>query len=90
MAAQIGVVPDIIRELKSYGLDVSVHDPAANDDEAQREYGLPLVPWESLEPGHAVIVAVAHDAYRELGAQGIASKLDAGAVVIDVKAMFNA
>ncbi|MBM3272914.1 nucleotide sugar dehydrogenase [Candidatus Kaiserbacteria bacterium] len=83
-------VPDIIRELKSYGLDVSVHDPAANDDEAQREYGLPLVPWESLEPGHAVIVAVAHDAYRELGAQGIASKLDAGGVVIDVKAMFNA
>ncbi|MDZ4213150.1 MAG: nucleotide sugar dehydrogenase [Rhodocyclaceae bacterium] len=82
-------VPDIIRELESYGLDVAVHDPVANDDEAQREYGLPLTPWESLESGHALILAVAHDAYRQLGALGMASKLARGGVVVDVKAMFN-
>lgn len=44
-------VADLICELKSFGLDVHVHDPIANAEEAEREYGLKLESWEGLAQG---------------------------------------
>jgi UDP-N-acetyl-D-galactosamine dehydrogenase len=60
-------VVDIVRELADYNASVDVHDPWASAEEAQHEYGLALV--ERLEPGiyDAIILAVAHDQFRELG-----------------------
>lgn len=83
-------VPDIIRELKSYGVDVAVHDPLASEHEADLEYGLALVPWSQLPKADAMVLAVAHDSYREAGAQALQMQLRAGACVADVKSMFTA
>ncbi len=83
-------VIDIIRELKSYGVDVHVTDPQAESAEAEHEYGVPLVPWDSLPQADAVVAAVAHREYAALGLVALTSKLRSGGAFIDVKAAFDA
>jgi UDP-N-acetyl-D-galactosamine dehydrogenase len=60
-------VVDIVRELADYNASVDVYDPWASAEEAQHEYGLAIV--ERPEPGayDAIVLAVAHDEFRELG-----------------------
>src|SRR5216117_833232 len=58
-------VIDVVRELDSYGVDVCVHDPVANSDEAMHEYGVKLTPWHELPRAHAIVAAVAHAAFRQ-------------------------
>ncbi|MBU0499776.1 MAG: nucleotide sugar dehydrogenase [Gammaproteobacteria bacterium] len=82
-------VPDIIRELESYGIQVSVHDPLGDVTEAQHEYGIALRPWNELPIADAIVIAVAHSAYRQLGAGQILTKLASSAGVIDVKGLFG-
>jgi UDP-N-acetyl-D-galactosamine dehydrogenase len=81
-------VPDIIAELKSYGIEVAAHDPLADPAEAQHEYRLTLTPWGNLPMADAVVIAVAHDAYKAMGAAGIEAVVRPGGVVVDVKALF--
>ena len=83
-------VIDIINELRSYGVEVFVHDPQANAAEAEEEYGTRLYAWDDLPRAHAVIAAVAHSEYRDLRADEIAAKVVAGGCFIDVKSGFDA
>ncbi|MCF8152191.1 MAG: nucleotide sugar dehydrogenase [Sulfuritalea sp.] len=78
-------VPDIINELKSYGLDIHVHDPLAVTEEALHEYGLNLEKWEELPRAEALIVAVAHREYGDMPLKSLVSRVQAAGVVIDVK-----
>jgi UDP-N-acetyl-D-galactosamine dehydrogenase len=61
-------VVDVVRELKDYGIQVDVHDPWTNADEARHEYGLNLVqtPQDGVYDG--VVLAVAHDQFKAMGA----------------------
>ena len=59
-------VVDLIRELESWNVTVSVSDPWADPDEVMHEYGLKLVDASLLEGLSAVIVAVGHDEFREM------------------------
>ncbi len=59
-------VLDIVNELMEYGICPLVHDPCADPDETKREYGLSLVPWEELTHLDAIIIAVAHNEYKNL------------------------
>jgi len=83
-------VPDIVRELESFGVEVAVHDPVASPDEAMREYGIRLQEWRDLPQADAVIVAVAHDALRRAGTGRVASLMKPGGVLADVKASLDA
>jgi UDP-N-acetyl-D-glucosamine/UDP-N-acetyl-D-galactosamine dehydrogenase len=56
---------DIIRELQSFGVSVQANDPLADNAAALKEYGLTL--QNDPEPADAIILAVAHDAYRTAG-----------------------
>lgn len=75
-----------MQALQGYNARVDVHDTWVNAAEAQHEYG--ITPIASPEQGvyDAMIVAVGHDEYRELGAKGVCAfgKPD-GNVVFDVK-----
>jgi UDP-N-acetyl-D-glucosamine/UDP-N-acetyl-D-galactosamine dehydrogenase len=83
-------VIDIVRELSAYGIAVQVADPLADPEECRHEYGLELTPFGALAPADAVILAVAHPAYRELGWPDIAALLKPGAsLVMDVKAVLD-
>jgi UDP-N-acetyl-D-galactosamine dehydrogenase len=82
-------VIDIIRELQSYGVEVSVTDAYAKAEEAMQEYGVRLMSWEEMPKANALVVAVAHRKYQALSMHEIADKLDAGGIFVDVKAGFN-
>jgi len=61
-------VVDVVRELLSMGAEVDVHDPWVHADEARKEYGLEMI--REPRPGtyDAVILAVAHRQFRDMGA----------------------
>jgi UDP-N-acetyl-D-galactosamine dehydrogenase len=79
-------VVDIVRELESFGLQVQVHDPLANPEDARHEYGLTVTELGALRPADAVILAVAHGSYVEGGWPLIQKLLaDGSGLVFDVK-----
>ena len=78
-------VTDIIAELKSYNAQVDVHDPWVATAHAQSEYGLALVDKPAAGAYDAVVMAVAHDQFVALGADGIRAFAKPGAVLFDVK-----
>ena len=82
-------VIDIIRELKSYGVQVHVTDPQAESAEAEHEYGVALEPWDALPQADAIVAAVAHREFAALGVPALTAKLLPGGVFIDVKAAFD-
>jgi UDP-N-acetyl-D-galactosamine dehydrogenase len=83
-------VVDIIAELSDYGVDVMVHDPMADADEARRYYGLSLSPLEDLAGVDAMVMAVAHGTYRTLGARGLADLSGGGQTIfVDVKGVVD-
>jgi UDP-N-acetyl-D-galactosamine dehydrogenase len=78
-------VVDIVNEMVSYGSHVDVHDPWCDPDDAKAVYGLDLV--EAPEKGayDVVIIAVAHDQFRAMGADGIRSFCKETSVLYDIK-----
>jgi len=83
-------VIDIIRELQSYGIEVSVTDAYADAEEALHEYGVKLLQWDELPQADAIVAAVSHRAYKSLTPDAIAQKLNPGGAFIDVKSAFDA
>ncbi len=83
-------VVDIINELKCYGVEVFVHDPQADADEAAHEYGVRLSSWDELPRADAIVAAVAHRGFLTLGVEDFSKKLIKGGAFIDVKAAFDA
>jgi UDP-N-acetyl-D-galactosamine dehydrogenase len=82
-------VIDVINELKAYGVEVLVHDPVPSPEEARHEYGLELVPWENLPSADALVAAVAHRQFKEMGVEKLALKVRKGGSFIDVKCQFD-
>ena len=83
-------VIDVVRELEGYGLDVQVHDPRADPEEARREYGVEITAAEALRPADAVILAVAHDEFIAGSWAGVTTLLrGARGSVIDVKGVLD-
>ncbi|MGD9009807.1 MAG: nucleotide sugar dehydrogenase [Desulfobacteraceae bacterium] len=77
---------DIVDELKEYEVQVLVHDPLADAEEAKRYYGLEMSSMEALQGVDAVVIAVMHKAYTEMGIEGIAGLCsDGDPIVVDVK-----
>jgi len=82
-------VVDIIRELQSYGVNVQVCDPMADAAESLREYGISLTPLDDLAPAAAVVLAVAHQSFRELSVPELLKLMNEKPVLIDVKSVFD-
>ena len=83
-------VIDVIRELESFGVDVHVHDPIADAEEAVHEYGVTLKSWDDLPKCHALVAAVAHKQFKQRGTGDFIAKLTGSATFIDVKSAFDA
>jgi UDP-N-acetyl-D-galactosamine dehydrogenase len=83
-------VVDIIRELAEYGIDVLVHDPLADREEAKAYYGVDLKTLDDLKGVDALVVAVSHQPYRDMGLARLAGLCGASrAVIVDVKSAFD-
>ncbi|MFU8778254.1 MAG: Vi polysaccharide biosynthesis UDP-N-acetylglucosamine C-6 dehydrogenase TviB [Roseovarius sp.] len=82
-------VVDVIAELQDYGVTVDVHDPWADAAETRQEYGLDLVRDPEAGAYDGIILAVAHDRYREMGADAVRAFGRArGHVLYDLKHVF--
>lgn len=81
-------VIDIVKELQEYYMDVDVYDPWIDSEETQHEYG--ITPVSSPTSGHydAVILAVAHDQFKEMGINTIRSLGKKSHVLYDLKYVF--
>jgi UDP-N-acetyl-D-galactosamine dehydrogenase len=83
-------VIDIINELKDYGVKILAHDPLANPEEARCLYNLELVSLKDIKNVDAVVLAVAHNHYKEMGLSGIAGLCRRNfPILLDIKAVFD-
>ena len=83
-------VIDVLRRLQEYGIRPLVSDPYADPDEVSRVYGVQLCAFDSIRDMDCVILAVAHDAYRQAGTEALLRMFDGGdKVLVDVKGMFS-
>ncbi len=78
-------VVDIVNELKTYGASVDIFDPWVDAAEARQEYDIELT--EDPRPGayDVVVLAVAHEQFREMGEQGIKAYGKPESVFFDIK-----
>ncbi len=81
-------VPDIICELKSYGLNVDVIDPHADFAEVKHEYGFEMTKTAS-DKYDAVVVAVSHDEYVNLSESDFNNMLSEKGIVFDLKGLYR-
>jgi UDP-N-acetyl-D-galactosamine dehydrogenase len=81
-------VLDIIDELRDYGIEPLVHDPLASAEEASREYGIELRPWDALTDLDGVVLAVPHDQYLDQ-LDHIVHCVRSGGVFVDVKSLVD-
>jgi UDP-N-acetyl-D-galactosamine dehydrogenase len=82
-------VPDIVRELRQFGIEPMVHDPLADPVEARQEYGLSLVPIDEMVGLDALILAVSHEWYLGQGQARLMAMLHDGGVLVDVKSVLD-
>ncbi len=81
---------DIVRELSDYGIEVRVYDPLVYPEEVEKEYGISLTKeWEALGSANAVVMAVAHNEFREMSTEKLMTLLKPKGVFIDVKGILN-
>lgn len=78
-------VVDIIAELNDYGAYVDTYDPWVESGEAEQEYGLALTQSPQANHYDAIILAVAHSQFRELGPAGVRALAKGRHVIYDLK-----
>lgn len=76
-------VIDIVEELREFDVHVDVHDPWANPQEVKHEYGIDLLKEVNLDDYDGIVLAVAHNEFKE----GYINQLAEGTVIYDVKSI---
>jgi len=81
-------VVDVVEELESYNANVEIYDPWVSEQDAQDSYGVTLV--KELEQGryHAIVLAVAHREFKEMGVDKIRALGTPEHVLYDIKYAF--
>ncbi len=80
-------VIDIVKELREYGIEPVIADPVADWSETKTIYGLELQPVDEIRDMDAVILAVAHDAFKRMDLRRFFRKPNK--VLIDLKGIVN-
>jgi len=80
-------VVDIIHELNDYGAEVDVYDPWVNLDEARQMYQLEVMQKMPNHQYDAIILAVAHQQFYEMGTKGIRALAKPNSVIYDIKSI---
>ncbi|MFC0170322.1 TIGR03013 family XrtA/PEP-CTERM system glycosyltransferase [Pseudoduganella danionis] len=82
-------VADLITELQAYGLEVVVHDPVADPEEAAHEYGVRLLRWNELPVADALICAVPHRSLLQRPMEELCSRVRSDGCLIDLKGQYS-
>ncbi|UCI07146.1 nucleotide sugar dehydrogenase [Mesorhizobium sp. B1-1-8] len=76
---------DMVRELRQFGIAPKVHDPLADADTAQRDYGEKILPLEEMGNLEALVLAVPHKEYLSREKSRIFRMIKSGGTLFDVK-----
>lgn len=84
-------VIDIIHELQEYGVEPIIVDPQADAEDAQRTYGIKILPLEKIENADALVFAVSHQEFMELTKIEIDQlyRKSGKKILIDIKGIFD-
>jgi UDP-N-acetyl-D-galactosamine dehydrogenase len=82
-------VPDILTELRDFGIEPLIHDSRGNPAEAKHEYGLTLSPLEDYRNLDGLILAVSHREYIQLGQPKLLGMLRDNGCFVDVKSVLS-
>lgn len=82
-------VPDIVKELREFGIEPLVHDPLANEIETKQKYGIKLISLQELSELDGLILAVGHKTYLDIPKEQLLSALRPGGVLMDIKSIFD-
>ena len=86
-------VADIIKQLNTYGIEPVVVDPWASERDAMHEYGVTLTSIDDVNDADCVIVAVAHNEFKQMKLQDLKKLFkkcpDEEKVLIDVKGLYK-
>lgn len=80
-------VIDIIRELEEYGVNVQITDAEADEKEAMQEYGIKLINESDLKLADALVLAVPHNRYLEMGWEINKFLKGNESVIVDIKSV---
>lgn len=84
---------DIVKELNEYGVNCVVSDPVADVAEAEKLYGMKFTEMSEIKDMDAVVIAVAHEAFKKLSLKDIDALLKKGKnsnkVVVDIKGLLD-
>ena len=81
-------VIDIVNELINFGIRVDCYDPWVDKNEARIEYGIEIVDNPELSTYDSVIIAVAHDEFRDMGISAIKDYCKEDHIIYDLKYLF--
>lgn len=83
-------VIDIVKELQDYGIKPFIADPFADQEEAEKLYGIVFTDIAAMEGMDAVILAVAHEPYRKLSFKEVSSLFGSGRkLLMDIKGILD-
>lgn len=78
-------VIDIISELQEYNVNIDVYDPWANAEDTFQEYGIELISELKFNHYDSVVLAVAHNEFKELDQAEMNKYMKVESVVYDLK-----
>jgi UDP-N-acetyl-D-galactosamine dehydrogenase len=79
-------VVDLINALKNYGINITIHDPWADQGEVMREYGLESLKSIPDEKYDAIVLTVSHNKFKDINLKSIRTNQS---IVYDVKGFSN-
>ena len=82
-------VVDIVEELNSYNANVDIYDPWVDKEEAKAEYGINMIDALDGEKYDAIILAVAHKQFAELGVDKILKSAKNEHILYDIKHLLS-
>jgi UDP-N-acetyl-D-galactosamine dehydrogenase len=83
-------VVDIVAELRQFGIDPLVHDPLVAPEDAVREYGIRMAPWNELTGLDALVLAVPHREFLRRSAMDLLAPVRPGGAFLDLKSVVAA
>lgn len=83
-------VAAMCQELSDFGVNPVVYDPLADKEEVRREYGIELVDKQDLPKADTLIVAVAHDEFKNMSLEELRAFMnDKNLLLVDIKRLYN-
>jgi UDP-N-acetyl-D-galactosamine dehydrogenase len=82
-------VTDVVEELQDYGANIKIYDPWVNLNNKEHQFSQIFISEPNDEKYDAIIIAVPHDKFREIGIKKIRKYCKKNGVIYDLKHIFH-